>query len=486
MKKGTINIYHTHIEISPYEPEQCHKLEKMLSKWDGIRFTSIPVAFFFNEETKVLYIPRNINEYFLSKEFPYYKTNVIMKHSNFEPISALKLNIFPRDNKQKESIAFILGEQDYIYTRKYSQLFLNLETGEGKTYCAIASISILRMKTIIIVNDKNIKSQWCESLLKFTNLSKHDIVDISGASDILKIIENSNKFKNKKVFIVIHRSIQSFAKKYGWEKIQDFFESTKVGLKIIDEAHKEFRNTFMIDCFSNIKKNLYLTASAGRSEFKENKIFNKAFDGIPKFGNKFKTDESKYIKISIMKYNSHPSYNDQTECSTRLGFSAHKYIDYCMGKGKKSFMNVLITILNIILKHEEKTAILVGKIEAANQLKKMLEDLYHIPVGNFTSFVEDHDEKLKQLNNKIIVSTSKSLGVGTDVPGLRFLIMCEPYSSEIMATQIPGRLRRQDKPVMYFEMVDTGFLKIKKQYHNRRETLRKKAEKFMEVDCEDI
>jgi superfamily II DNA or RNA helicase len=187
-----------------------------------------------------------------------------------------------------------------------------------------------------------------------------------------------------------------------------------------------------------------------------------------------------------MKDNSHPSYEEQVKCSTRLGFSAHKYMEYCMDKGKRSFMKVLMTILNITLKHEEKTAILVGKIEIANQLKKILEDLYHISVGNFTSFIEDHDEKLKELNNKIIVSTSKSLGVGTDVPELRFLIMCEPYSSDIMATQIPGRLRKQENPVMYFEMVDIGFTKIKNQYRNRRDELRKKAEKFMEIDCEDI
>lgn len=486
MKKGTINLYHTHIEIYPYELEQCPKLEKMLSRWDGVRFTLVPIAFFFNEETKTLYIPRNINEYFLEKEFPYYHFNVITKHSSFDPISALKLDIFPRDDKQKESIAFILGEKDYSYTRKHSQLFLSLETGEGKTYCAIASISILRMKTIIIVNDKNIKSQWYESLLKFTNLTEHDIENISGSSGMMKIIEKPDKFKNKKVFLIIHRSVQSFAKKYGWDKVKEFFDDTKVGLKIIDEAHKEFRNTIMIDCFSNIKKSIYLTATAGRSEFRENKIFNKVFNGIPKFGNKFKTDESKYIKISIMKYNSHPSYEDQANCSSRMGFSLNKYMDYCINKGKRMFFNTLIQILNITLKHEEKTAILVGKIETALEVKKVLEKIYHIPVGNFTSYIKDHEDKIKELDNKIIVSTSKSLGVGTDVPGLRFLIMCEPYSSEIIASQVSGRLRRQEKPVMYFEMVDIGFTKIRNQYRNRRDALRKKAEKFMEIDCEDI
>ncbi len=484
MEKGIINVFHTHIEIEPYELGQSLMLEKMLSRWDGVRFTLVPVAFFFNDKTKILYIPRNISEYFLVKEFPYYKVNHIPKYSNFEPISKLKLDILPRDENQKESIAFILGEKDYIYTKKYSQLFLNLETGEGKTYCAIASISILRMRTIIIVNDKTIKSQWYDSLLKFTNLTEHDIQDVSGSSNMLKMIENPNKVKNKKVFIVIHRSIQSFAKKYGWDEVRNFFDKLKFGLKIIDEAHKEFHNTVMVDCFSNVKKTLYLTASAGRSEYKENKIFNKVFDSVPKFGNKFKSDDNKYIKISIMKYNSHPSYEDQANCQTRLGFSINKYIDYCTGKGKKKFFEILIQILNITMKHDEKTAILVGKIEAAIEIKRVLEDIYHIPVGNFTSHTKDHNDKIKELDNKIIVSTSKSLGVGTDVRGLRFLIMCEPYSSDIMAQQIPGRLRKQGKPVMYFEMVDIGFNKIKNQYRSRRDTLRKKAEKFMEIDCD--
>lgn len=195
MNKNIINIFHTHIEISPYEPGQSINLEKMLSRWDGVRFTLIPVAYHFNEENNTLYIPRNINEYFLQKEFPYYKLNLVTKHSDFDMISSIKLDILPRNTNQKESIAFILGKKGYIYTKKYSQLFLNLETGEGKTYCAIASIAALRVKTIIIVNDKTIKNQWYESLLKFTNLTEYDICDISGSSDIMKIIDGRTKTK---------------------------------------------------------------------------------------------------------------------------------------------------------------------------------------------------------------------------------------------------------------------------------------------------
>ena len=52
----------------------------------------------------------------------------------------LKLKAEPRDDIQIKSLAFLTGEGKFKYTQEYSQLSLNLDTGDGKTYCVIASL----------------------------------------------------------------------------------------------------------------------------------------------------------------------------------------------------------------------------------------------------------------------------------------------------------------------------------------------------------
>jgi superfamily II DNA or RNA helicase len=68
------------------------------------------------------------------------------------------------------------------------------------------------------------------------------------------------------------------------------------------------------------------------------------------------------------------------------------------------------------------------------------------------------DEKLDAIKKDIIVSTIKSCGVGTDIPGLRCIICVEPIASKIIAAQMIGRLRpyANGKLTYFFDVVDVS------------------------------
>ena len=54
-----IRIFHTHIEISPYQLGECETIEKQMSIWVEAEFRYEPMAYFVYNDT--LYLPRGFN-----------------------------------------------------------------------------------------------------------------------------------------------------------------------------------------------------------------------------------------------------------------------------------------------------------------------------------------------------------------------------------------------------------------------------------------
>ena len=57
---------------------------------------------------------------------------------------------------------------------------LNLPPGTGKTVLAIKLISMLKLKTVIIVHKEFLRDQWIDSIVKFTNIPRESIGIIQG------------------------------------------------------------------------------------------------------------------------------------------------------------------------------------------------------------------------------------------------------------------------------------------------------------------
>lgn len=472
-----IVLYNTRIDIHGYNIGDCEELENSLCVWNPVYFRMEPRALQYNEKEKILSVPRGIDVNFLVKKLKA-PVHTDRNYNDYEKVN-LKLHYEPRNDIQIKSLAFLTGEGKFKYTQEYSQLSLNLDTGDGKTYCVIASLCLHKMKAIIVTHTENIKDQWKKSLVKFTNIDPRRICDLSGTKameDVLK--ENSKAYD---MYLVNHGTIQSYAKKHGWENLNRFFEHIKVGIKVFDEAHLHFKSIMNIDLNTNIYKTFYLTATFERTDIGEDKVFHLSFKNIAKYGYETRGEKRKHIKYIAVKFNSKPTLEDQMSIKTKMGFNRHAYMDYQLEKG--IIFEVVKYVMDTFGKLEGKALILSSKIESADILKEKIVEWYPDKVtGIYHSKVSKADkEGVKTWD--IISSTPQSCGTGFDVPGLRYNIMLEPYNATITANQVCGRLREiPDEYTYHIELIDTGFPKVKDMYKKRLKVFKEKCYSVSEVD----
>jgi superfamily II DNA or RNA helicase len=412
-------------------------VERLLSRYDAPTHKVIPVGYFVQND--ILYLPRGFNTTILEREFHTTPT-LVNKCDEYCKIKKGVPKFEPKSIIQENAIKFLCSEDDYKYTHRYSQFGLNLDTGDGKTYAAITSILKLKIRTIIITHQDTIKSQWIDTLENMTTFPIENAVNITGADVMEKIMKGK---VSGEIYFVNHQTINSYAKVHGWNAIRDFFKKIKVGIKVIDESHKFFENTLMIDAFSNTFKTFYLTATFGRSDPSEAAIYKKAYNSMVRFGEETLNYEEKrkHINFVVVYFNSKPEYGVLPNISTGYGFSAYKYIDYELKhEPNGSLMKVVKHILDQTSHMEGKTLIISPKKESVDYIADMVRDYTGKEVGTIYS---NNSATVNQQNKQkeIISSTIKSLGEGADIKGLRILIDLEPVASKTLADQVRGRLR---------------------------------------------
>lgn len=472
----------TCIEVHNYDLGDQIGLEKSLSIWNDTYFRYEPKGFDYDDENRILYLPRGMDIGYLERLFN--RPIEIDRGYNDYRKSSYKLIAEPRDTNQVKSIAYLIGENDFSYAKRYSQQLLNLDTGIGKTYATIAASTFLQMTAIIITHQDTIKNQWMTSFEKFTNISEQFMYNIKGSKCIDKLMKMKDiKYK---LFFVNHSTIKSWCKKNGWDKLNDVFKHLGIGLKIFDEAHLEFKSVLKIDFHTNVFKTFYLTATFERSRYEENRVFNLCFKNIAKFGTEVNDNTRKHVVYIAVKFNSKPKMADIINIKGRKGFDRNKYIDYQLKKGR--IMDVIEYLLDYFNGQEGKTMILSSKISSSFYIKDYLEK--YDPSKKYMAWnsqVSD-EEKAEAYNKDVISGTPLSLGTGFDIPGLRFMIMTEPYSSKLTAKQVSGRLREYspDMFTFYVEIVDTGFPKVVEMYKKRLKVFKEKCVAINVIDFEKI
>lgn len=476
-RKTLISVGNTSITIQPYKLGDIPSLEYRLSVWDDIYHRYRPIALDYDKEERKLYLPSALKVNKLEKAYTSMNGSVVENvKSDPKTRAVFNMKVSPRDDIQIKALDFLLGRGQYVTNAYYPRLLLSLDTGGGKTFCALAAISYMKVRSAIIVPDQALIDRWIDEIYKITDLEENDIYILKGLDSIKKIKKN---IKDKKIIIISHRTLTSFGKHYGWTKVTKLFKILKIGVKVFDEAHKEFRNISKIDLYTNTDKTIYLTATAERSQLKENKIYQTVYSSVPQLVIKNNSREENHINTMILQYNSNPSFNDRHKCKSIKGFSAIKFMKYNMSTGKLAFLRAIEVFMNTVLSYEDgRILIMVGLIDMIYMLEKHLKDQYPQyadEIGLYCSSVSKAEKENTIKNKRIIITTFKSLGTGVDIDNLKFICMSEPYSSSVMAKQGSGRLRQEG---WYFETVDIGFPDCQRQFESRKKTLIRKSKKF--------
>lgn len=464
------------IVVEDYTRGQCPTLENYFTQYDKATHSFYIQGMEF-QENKLL-LPRGIDvplvEHLLEAQSVYDK--------KFDPFSIntdIELKYLPRDDVQKAALRFTLGEGEYSNTKNASQLALNLDTGAGKTYVAIATMAITGIKPIIITSNVEWIKQWIQRSKEYCNLTENDMYFFQGAPSITKILKGAINPEKYTIFLATHNTIKSYGDTYGWDKVTELFKKIKVGLKIFDEAHLNFDNLCKIDFYTNTYKTMYLTATPARSDKLENIIYQLYFKNVYAI-DLFNNDTDPRTNYVGIHYKSKPTAMEISKCHTIYGFSRQSYANYIVTKS--NYYKMLRVLMDIIIKHNAKTLIYIATNNAIFETREWLVKEYPefaTEIGIFSS-LSPKEERQDQLNKQIILTTTHSAGACSDIPGLKIVILlAEPFASHVLAKQTLGRARERN--TLYIEVVDDSFYEIRNYYNSKKVVFSKYA-----LSCRDI
>ena len=488
-----ISYYPTHIEVTPFQAyaEQAGPLLRKLSVWDKPTFSYSFTGYRVDEERDTLLLPGGVDPTLLSSIFPDHQALSYREslYDDFQKNRAIRVNYGPRDETQKKALEFLLYSK---YDPLYSQKYLALQTGQGKTYCAIKAISTSQRRPLILVNREELALQWKQRIVDFTDTNEKNVVILSGK----KSIENALKSKTKskvKFYIGLHRTVGTLAKEEP-DTLESFCSNVGIGLKVFDEAHLEWESLLAIDMALKLPS-IYLSATPSRSNPAEAAVYGRIFSNVGRFtstSSRIKSKQEKYHRVVLATYDTKPDIEfkaDLEKKSARRGFNVNFYSDYIYNHRYDQFYSTLEQIVTkMSLKDPErpkKTLILVKKIDMVDRLYESFKQLAgdKCKVSRFHSRLTA-DEKYASFDADLIVSTDASVGTAKDIKNLEIVISTIPTSSAVTTTQMLGRLRELPSgDVYYFDVVDRGLKDCVRQATNRKSKVYlKKAKRIQEIN----
>ena len=122
-----ISIKNSCIIVDGYELGSCPRLEKSFMMYDMLTHKNYFVGMHYDKENKRLYLPRGIDIWFVEKYIGV-KANVDYNYDPYDRIKDVYIKYLPRNDVQKESLRFMLGEGEYKDNKFRSQMSLNLNT----------------------------------------------------------------------------------------------------------------------------------------------------------------------------------------------------------------------------------------------------------------------------------------------------------------------------------------------------------------------
>ena len=468
-----IIVKHTCIIINDYNMGDCEKIERIMSIWDPRCFTLRPIAYHYDEENKRLYLPRGIDISYIENLFD---TKAVMDYNcdEYKFINTpLLIKYMPRDDVQKEAMRFLLGKAEYSAMTRKSQQSLNLNTGKGKTYCSIATIACMNIKSAIITYSISWINQWKDCFLEYTNIKPRSIKIVNSSSIINSFLKDPSKAEQYDIFLFTHSTLKSYGDNNGWDKIHELFKILGIGLKFYDEAHLNFSNMCMIDFYTNVYKTYYVSASPARSNEDENRIYKLYFKNIPSI-ELFDEENDPHTSYVSFKYDSRPTPRQKSACSNKFGLSISAYSDYVVNQ--PNFLKMMTVIIDMCMAVKGKSLIYLATNKSILALYNWI--IYFYPelindIGIYTSLT-DGPNKEDNLNKKIILSTIKSCGTAMDIKGLSMtVIAASPFKSEVLMQQVLGRTRANN--TMCVELIDVAFGQITRFYYNKKHTIEKYA-----------
>lgn len=352
---------------------------------------------------------------------------------------------------------------------------LALFTGAGKTMASIYSICKLGYPALISLG--LLIDQWFKSILQFTDISRDDIYVVKGFDTLANLWKGIENGFRPKILLFSMRTLDLYAVKCegAYAELPPYNELVKVlgiGVKVVDECHLNFNTNVLIDLKSNIKMNIYLSATYQRSSYQGRKIFDMVFPSELKFGEQF---VKKYTTVYTCAYRLSINPRDLGRFRSFKGYNHAKYENYLVRHKTvlEYFVDLVIKTclykyFDEVKKEGQHCLILVQTQQFACALAEYLTEQRADTVSVFFAGSRDAYGKEENLDADIIVSTIKSCGVGRDIKNLKTCINTVSFSSPPQCTQVLGRLRElPNEETIFVDIYNTEIQQHVRHMYNR-------------------
>lgn len=296
------------------------------------------------------------------------------------------------------------------------------------------------IKTPILIN------QWVGAIKKWLCINDDEIYIISGASSILKLMEEIDKTLHPKIILASLQTLREYAS--GSEHyalcppMDEFCDRLDIGTVISDEVHMHFHAALMTDMLLNPKVMIPMSATFEVTSKTIEPIFEGHFPSEYRFGeDRYK----KYVDVSSYTFNISLARLPKSKFKAAKGYNHILYEDFLLKNRdvfNEVFDNVYMPILyadyiNYALPHE-KLLIICSTKNMCLELKKKLQKVFPDKIIN--EFFSGSPESVKT-DSDIVISTVKSAGVGFDMPDLITTFVTVAADSPPLNKQMLGRLR---------------------------------------------
>ena len=449
------------IRIHPYYPRMSSEIETFTSVFNKATHKRDPFSGFIDIDSESFLVHKNIGDKLLSRNFGNYDDIVIppTKGQVINPPLEFKENFMLKPEQTS-----MLGQM--IKLPQY-EMFVNLPTAVGKTILGLAYIASMGIKSIIICFSSKILAQWRETIIDKMNLDQSRIKIVGKGEYITKVINGEINVSGIDIFLTTPALLSMYGNKHGWMSIKAFFDRCNVGMKIVDEAHRNIGSTVKINAVTSLFKTVYLSADFNKASRYTRDQFFQIFYKVPIL--RVSSDDMvklKHLSVMSLSYRSHPSTEDILRI-TNVGAYKWNIWEYCKYQfADKELINMLIMICSKIIEKQimtnkgfYKILIMVAMIQHVDIICNIIKGEFpNRTVGRYHSDMPD-DEKESSKVCDIIVSTYGSLSTGTDIvlPNIQHVISTVPVDV-VTHNQTAGRCRPIDnEQSVYWMLHDDDF-----------------------------
>lgn len=364
------------------------------------------------------------------------------------------------------------------------QVCITTQPGGGKTLMFLFIAAALGRR-FCVQTMGGWEGRWLEAFYQFLKLEVHEVRSCCGCSKLYALIREKKKtgIPDVKAIFISNGAIRTYIKNYelgldvgtGAEGLPPhmIYDYLGIGLRGVDETHREFHANFMADLHCHVPKTVYLTGTLfPRDEFMKNRYETMLPHNIRKEAAELRI----YTEVINVLYNlKDPHLFDQF---LKTSVYSHNEFEKVIIKHKPMLDNYLLAIYNRlldkwVLERVEGTRILVftGLIEMGQimlaYLRRRMPDLI---INTFNA----GDDYIILESSDIILSTVLKAGTAVDISELVQVHNLVASDSPNQNVQTLGRLRElKHRPDITPEYHSYTCLDIPKQvtYQERRDKL---------------